>query len=49
MTFGAIPLMDAEKKQPIPTKQYRALRWKLQELGADKSIVVSARMKVNQE
>mgnify|MGYP002478844580 CR=1 FL=1 len=49
VTFGAIPLMDAEKKQPIPTKQYRALRWKLQELGADKSIVVSARMKVNQE
>lgn len=41
--------MDTAKKQPIPTKEYRALRWKLQELGADKSIVVSARMKVNQE
>lgn len=49
VTFAAVPLMDTAKKQPIPTKEYRALRWKLQELGADKSIVVSARMKVNQE
>jgi len=49
VTFGVMPLIDSQKKQPIPTKQYRALRWKLQELAADKSIVVSARMKVNQE
>jgi len=49
ITYGIVPLMDAEKKQPIPTKQYRALRWKLQELAAEKSIVVSARMKVSQE
>jgi len=49
VTFATVPLMDADKKQPIPTKQYRALRWKLQELGAEQSIVVSARMKVSQE
>lgn len=49
VTFATVPLMDADKKQVIPTKQYRALRWKLQELGADQSIVVSARMKVSQE
>lgn len=49
VTFATLPLMDADKKQPIPTNKYRALRWKLQELGADKSIVVSARMKVSQE
>ncbi len=49
VTFGSLPLMDAATKRPIPTQQYKSLRWKLQELAADKSIVVSARMKVRQQ
>jgi uncharacterized repeat protein (TIGR01451 family) len=49
VTFSAIPLIDATKKEVIPTSQYRALRWKVPELGADKSIVVSARMKISQQ
>ena len=48
INFAAMPLMDATKK-PIPLPKYRALRWKLQELGADKHVMVSARMKVSQE
>ena len=49
VTFAPIPLIDAVKKEMIPANQYRALRWKVPELGADKSIVVSARMKVSQQ
>lgn len=49
VTFSAIPLIDATKKEVIPPSQYRALRWKVPELGADKSIVVSARMKISQQ
>jgi uncharacterized repeat protein (TIGR01451 family) len=49
VTFSAIPLIDTTKKEAIPTSQYRALRWKVSELGADKSIVVSARMKISQQ
>lgn len=48
-TFAPIPLIDAVKKEIIPANQYRALRWKVPELGAEKSIVVSARMKVSQQ
>ena len=49
VTFSPIPLIDAVKKEMIPANQNRALRWKVPELGADKSIVVSARMKVSQQ
>lgn len=49
VTFAPIPLIDAVKKEIIPAHQYRALRWKVPELGAEKSIVVSARMKVSQQ
>ncbi|MDO8417887.1 MAG: hypothetical protein Q7S87_16930 [Agitococcus sp.] len=49
VTFAPIPLIDAVKKEVIPASQYRALRWKVSELGANKSIVVSARMKVSQQ
>ena len=49
VTYSAIPLIDATKKELIPTSQYRALRWKVGELAAEKSIVVSARMKISQQ
>ncbi len=49
VTYSAVPLIDATKKEPVPTSQYRALRWKVAELGAEKSIVVSARMKISQQ
>ncbi len=49
VTYSAIPLIDATKKELVPTSQYRALRWKVGELGADKAIVVSARMKISQQ
>lgn len=49
VTFAPIPLIDAVKKVAVPANQYRALRWKVPELGAEKSIVISARMKVSQQ
>ncbi len=46
--FALIPLVRANK-EPVPTKEYRALRWHVPELAADQSFVVSARMKVSQQ
>jgi uncharacterized repeat protein (TIGR01451 family) len=45
--FAPMPLVRANK--PIPTKEYRALRWHVPELVADQAFVVSARMKVSQQ
>jgi uncharacterized repeat protein (TIGR01451 family) len=46
--FAPVPLLRANK-EPIPTKEYRALRWHVATLAADQSFVVSARMKVSQQ
>ncbi|PTQ91158.1 DUF11 domain-containing protein [Agitococcus lubricus] len=46
--FAPIPLLGADKKE-IPVKEYKAVRWHVAELAADKSFVVSVRMKVSQE
>ena len=48
VTFAPVPLMTADKK-PVPAKDYRALRWKVASLKAGDAIVVSIRVKVNQE
>lgn len=49
VTFAPVPLMSADKKQPISPKEYRALRWKVSTLKAKEAVVVSIRIKVNQE
>lgn len=48
-SFAVMPLMRSNGKDVIPTKEYRAVRWLVPELAADKSFVVSARMKVAQQ
>jgi len=46
VNFAPIPLIGADKKE-VPVKDYRALHWRVSELGAGQSFVVSARMKVS--
>lgn len=46
ISFAPIPLIGADKKE-IPAKDYRALHWRVSELAAGQSFVVSARMKVS--
>lgn len=46
INFAPIPLIGANNKE-VPVKDYRSLHWRVSELGAGQSFVVSARMKVS--
>ncbi len=48
VTFAPVPLIGTDKKT-IPAKEYKALRWKVPSLKAGDAVVVSIRVKVNQE
>lgn len=48
VTFAPVPLIGTDKKT-IPAKEYKALRWKVPSLKAGDAVVVSMRVKVNQE